>query len=127
MRARVEVGDTAEGAVPRVPIAELAARLSVTFRTLRFYEDKQLLTSTILCNRRGYDVDECQRAADIVRFRALGFSIADIRLLLPAHATTAACHIQRDAIERQIAELEHRRAMLERALEELRGLASASA
>jgi DNA-binding transcriptional MerR regulator len=120
MSAGVEVGSPADAGAPLVPIAQLAARLGVTFRTLRFYEHRKLLTSVIIGNARHYVANECRKAAEIVRFRALGFGLADIGLLLPMQTTGSDQDALRAAIRKRIAELEERRREIEVALEELR-------
>jgi len=105
-----------------VPIRELARRLGVTYRALRFYEDRNLLVSTIVRKSRRYDREQCRRAEEIVRFKRCGFTIRRIGRLLPSidegrsEAEIAA------SLRRQIHELEQRRREIERALEEYRQL-----
>ena len=60
---------------------ELAAELGVTQRTLRFYEDRGLVTP----HREGrqrvrlYDDEQAKRVKDALRYARYGFSLCEIR------------------------------------------------
>ncbi len=106
-------------------ITDLAREFGVTSRTIRFYEGEGL----ILPERRGttrlYSRGDRARLAWILRGRAVGFSLADIRELLDMYAPgqgrrpqleaalaksrerVSALYDQRAALDATIAELEH--------------------
>lgn len=104
-------------------ISDLAERLGVTHRTLRFYEERRLLSSVIVGNVRYYDEHQTRRATSITKFRSLGFTLAEIRRLLPVSDGDANSAKLKVAIARQITELERRRSEVEAALDELRLIA----
>lgn len=105
-------------------ITDLAREFSVTSRTLRFYEDEGLLHPQRRGTARIYSRADRARLAWILRGRAVGFSLADIRELLDLHAPGSAragqmkaalkksleriraLQGQREAIDLTIAELE---------------------
>jgi len=105
-------------------ITDLAREFAVTARTLRFYEDEGLLNPERRGTQRLYSRADRARLAWILRGRAVGFSLADIRELLDLYAPgearrpqleaalaksrarIAALGAQRDAIDATIAELE---------------------
>ncbi len=63
-------------------IAELAREFSVTTRTIRFYEDKQLLTPERQGQRRVYTPRDRVRLRLIMRGKRLGFSLDEIREMI---------------------------------------------
>lgn len=104
-------------------ITDLAREYAVTSRTLRFYEDEGLIHPMRRGTTRLYSRADRARLAWILRGRAVGFSLADIRELLDMYApgearlvqlqaTLDKCHErivalqeQRNAIDATIAEL----------------------
>ncbi len=112
------------GAEPVFTITDLARAFGVTSRTLRFYEDEGLLNPLRRGKTRLYSRGDRARLAWILRGRAVGFSLADIRDLLDMYAPgparraqleatlaksrerISALHDQRAAIDATIAELE---------------------
>src|SRR5262245_55037625 len=104
------------------PIGALAQQLGVTHRALRFYEDRKLLTSTVISGVRYYDGHQCHRAAEIVRLRGVGLTLTQIGELLRDTESAEGRERLKDTLERQIEELERQRHDIERALEELRQL-----
>ncbi len=60
-------------------ISELADEFSVTARTIRFYEDKDLLNPQRVGANRVYDYRDRARLILILRAKRLGFSLTDIR------------------------------------------------
>lgn len=108
----------------RFSITDLAREFGVTSRTLRFYEDEGLLHPERRGSSRLYSRADRARLAWILRGRAVGFSLADIRELLDLYAPgparrgqleatleksrtrIAALKSQREAIDLTIAELE---------------------
>jgi DNA-binding transcriptional MerR regulator len=105
-------------------ITDLAREFGVTSRTLRFYEDEGLLNPERRGSARLYSRADRARLAWILRGRAVGFSLADIRELLDLYAPgparrsqieatldkcaarIAALKSQREAIDLTIAELQ---------------------
>ena len=63
-------------------IAELAAEFGVTTRTIRFYEDKGLLSPARQGQRRIYAPRDRVRLRLIMRGKRLGFSLDEIRQLI---------------------------------------------
>jgi DNA-binding transcriptional MerR regulator len=115
----------ADSVEPVFTITDLAREFAVTSRTLRFYEDEELLHPHRRGTTRLYSRGDRARLAWILRGRAVGFSLADIRDLLDMYAPgearrpqleaalgksrerIAALMDQRAAIDATIAELEH--------------------
>ncbi len=67
-------------------ISELSSDFAITPRTIRFYEDEQLIHPTRRGTSRIYSRADRARLAWILRGRAVGFSLADIRELLDMYA-----------------------------------------
>lgn len=63
-------------------IAELAREFKVTTRTIRFYEDKGLLSPLRRGQRRVYNPRDRVRLRLIMRGKRLGFSLGEIREML---------------------------------------------
>lgn len=86
MNIQAEAGDMVSATAPREDalwtIRELARDFDVTARTLRFYEDKQLLAPKRLRGARVYDAKDRARLAYILRGKRLGFSLSDMRGVL---------------------------------------------
>lgn len=60
-------------------ISELSESFSISTRTIRFYESKQLLKPRRIGGNRVYNYSEKARLALILRAKRLGFSLTDIR------------------------------------------------
>lgn len=112
-----------DGAEPVFTITDLSREFAVTSRTLRFYEDEGLLHP----NRRGttrlYSRGDRARLAWILRGRAVGFSLADIRDLLDMYAPGEARRPQLEATlaksRERIAALQDQRAAIDATIAEL--------
>lgn len=63
-------------------IAELAREFNVTTRTIRFYEDKSLLSPERQGQRRIYSPRDRVRLRLIMRGKRLGFSLDEIREMI---------------------------------------------
>ena len=63
-------------------IAELAREFNVTTRTIRFYEDKGLLSPERQGQRRVYSPRDRVRLRLIMRGKRLGFSLSEIRQMI---------------------------------------------
>ncbi|MDQ0473276.1 MerR family transcriptional regulator [Labrys wisconsinensis] len=103
-------------------IGDLAREFSVTLRSLRFYEQKGLLSPRRDGLSRRYSRRDHERLAMILRGKKLGFTLHEIREMLeergPSNARMLA--IGRDRLLAQIERLEQRREEIGRALVELR-------
>lgn len=105
-------------------ITELARKLGVTPRAIRFYEDKGLLAPRRAGNTRVYTHKDRGRLMIILRGKRLGFSIASIKAYLdlydadPAHREQAQRLLE--GVRARVDELERQRQDLELTLDELR-------
>ncbi|ACR31145.1 MerR family transcriptional regulator [Burkholderia glumae] len=113
----------------RLTIGELARRTGASVRSIRHYDGHGLLASVRADNGyRMFPAQAVTQVAQIQRMIATGFTIEDIRgfpdcmlLLEGARSCEQTSEAQRRrlaAIERQIADLERRRARLIRTLSE---------
>ncbi len=110
-------------------VRDAAARLGVTPRTLKYYEERGLVTPARSEGRyRLYDDDDLERFARILRLRALGFSLHGIAEMLkrPLEAagdgrrryTDASLREIHAGLATQIATLDTRIATVQRELKE---------
>jgi DNA-binding transcriptional MerR regulator len=100
-------------------IGELAARVGVSPRSLRYYEQQGLLSPARDVNgHREYDEDALDRAGNIKELLAAGLTTDDVRLYLSAgcleHRLTDSprCSAELAAAHRRLAGLEDRIAQL---------------
>jgi DNA-binding transcriptional MerR regulator len=102
-----------------VTIGELARETGVTVRALRFYQSKGLLG---LGGTRVFSQTDRDRLALILQGKRLGFTLKEIRELLPAHAShgAKALPIGRRKCVDQINLLERQRRDIDQAIAELR-------
>jgi DNA-binding transcriptional MerR regulator len=106
-------------------ISQLCAEFGITLRTIRFYEDKGLLAPRRIGGTRVYTKRDRARLALILRSKAIGASLAEIRHYLDLYGAHGEGRVQqmRFVLERTdhtIAELETRRAHIDATLAELR-------
>ena len=106
-------------------ITELCAEFGITLRTIRFYEDKGLLKPRRINGARVYTRRDRARLALILRSKAIGASLEDIKQFLSLYGAHGEGRVQqmRYVIERTdiaIRELEAKRAHIEASLAELR-------
>jgi DNA-binding transcriptional MerR regulator len=111
-------------------ITELCAEFGITLRTIRFYEDKGLLSPRRLNGTRVYTRRDRARLALILRSKAIGASLTEIKTMLDLYGTHGEGRVQqmRYVLERTdagIRELEEKRAHLDASLAELRAINSA--
>lgn len=110
-------------------IGQLASATGSSARSIRHYDEQGLLTSIRTCNGyRSFPPAAVAQVRQIQRMIATGFSLAEIRAFPDcmrmsegAGACPETTGVQRkrlDAIERQIADLERRRARLLKTLAE---------
>ena len=104
-------------------IGDLAREFGVTLRTLRFYEDRGLLSPRRDGTARIYDVRDRDRLSVILKGKQLGFTLTEIRAMLAedrmSDGAAANLNLSLDKIEDQIRHLEQQRAEIDEALIEL--------
>lgn len=114
----------AAGVEPFLTVTQLAKELGITARTIRFYEDKRLISPQRAGSTRVYTARDRARMILILRGKNLGFSLREIkdyldlydvdhsqveqiRLLLAAvHKRLELLRTQRQSLETTITELE---------------------
>lgn len=104
-------------------IRQLAETFGVTARTLRFYEQKGLLTPRRRGATRLYSAADRARLALILRGKRVGFSLDEIKEMLDLEALHAGgpAHLE-DSIERfndRINDLKHQRQDIDASIAEL--------
>ncbi|HEX4894334.1 MAG TPA: MerR family DNA-binding transcriptional regulator [Hyphomicrobiaceae bacterium] len=104
-------------------IGDLAAELGITTRAIRFYEAKGLLSPQRRGNARCYSRRDRARLMLILRGKNLGFSLDDIKQYLELYDADPLQLTQVKLLEQKVnahmAELERKRADLDRTLAEL--------
>mgnify|MGYP001445850224 CR=1 FL=1 len=115
-------------------IAALAAEFGVTTRTIRFYEDKSLITPERCGQRRIFHPRDKVRLQLIMRGKRLGFTLEEVRAMLDFYDTdpTEVAQLQlflnklndrkiqlkaqRDDIDLVLSEIKEREALCEKIL-----------
>ena len=110
---------------PLFGIAELCREFGITLRTIRFYEDKGLLAPRRVGGTRVYTRRDRARLALILRSKAIGAPLSEIKHYLDLYGTHGEGRVKqmRFVVERTdlaIAELETKRAHIDATLAELR-------
>jgi DNA-binding transcriptional MerR regulator len=104
-------------------IGDIAKKYDVTLRTLRFYEDKGLLSPKRDGNARLYSRREEARLKLILLGRKVGFSLRDVKQMLdlydPAGANTKQLRLTLEKSEKQLARLNKQRQAIDEAISEL--------
>ncbi len=101
-------------------IGDMARTFNVSQRTLRFYEDRGLLSPRRDGNTRLYGASERQRLDMILRAKRLGFTLTEIiRFADRSGAESPAFALDREQITAQIEHLERQRRNLDMAIGEL--------
>jgi DNA-binding transcriptional MerR regulator len=107
-------------------IAELAAEYDVTLRTIRFYEDRGLLTPERRGTVRVYNPRDKVRLGLILRGKRLGFSLDEIATIVDMYDAEPGEEGQLvyllDQITTRRADLEQRRQDIDKTLDELADL-----
>lgn len=106
-------------------ITELCTEFGITLRTIRFYEDKGLLAPRRVNGARVYTRRDRARLALILRSKAIGATLTEIRHYLDLYGDHGEGRRQqlewvRERTDASIAELEAKRAAIEATLAELR-------
>ena len=128
-----KAGDAGEGA--RVyTIGDLAREFGVTLRTLRFYEDRGLLSPRRDGTARIYDARDRDRLSVILKGKQLGFTLTEIRAMVAeersGNGPALNLKLSLEQVEDQIRHLEQQKGEIEEALAELKarraGMAAAA-
>ncbi len=117
------MGDTEWAPGRLLTVTELAGRLGVTARAIRFYEDKGLISPARAGSARVYSKRELARMQLILRGKRLGFSLRDIKQFLDLYDVDPT-HVEQhrqllDRVRLRIGELEKTRAAVTETLAEL--------
>jgi len=115
-------GESADGA-KFYTIGDLAREFGVTLRTLRFYEDRGLLSPRRDGTARIYDARDRERLSVILKDKQLGFTLTEIRAMVAeersGNGPAMNLKLSLDQIEDQIQHLEQQKKEIEEALAEL--------
>ncbi|MDZ7937438.1 MAG: MerR family DNA-binding transcriptional regulator [Rhodoferax sp.] len=106
-------------------ITELCREFGITLRALRFYEDKGLLSPRRVNGARVYTRRDRARLTLILRAKAIGSPLSEIKRYLDLYGDQGAGREQQlqyviDRTDGEIAELEKKRAQIDATLAELR-------
>ena len=106
-------------------IAELCREFGISARAIRFYEDKGLLSPRRINGARVYTRKDRARLALILRAKAIGSSLSEIKHYLDLYGAHGEGRAQQmkyvlERTGRAIAELEQKRAHIDATLAELR-------
>lgn len=105
------------------PIADVSTAYGLTFRALRFYEARGLISPTRIGMTRLYSPKDCDRLELILKGKRMGFTLTEIRAMIDQSERRGAASglaVTAEKIAAQIAELEARRAEIDAAIAELR-------
>lgn len=126
MSANVETMSDQEAAADSVAlysVSQLARQLGVTARTIRFYEDKDLISPQRAGTTRVYTHRDRARLMLILRGKRLGFSLREIKEFLDLYDVDPAHHVQLRqllaAVRKRLAKLSEQRAAIDESLSEL--------
>src|ERR1700722_15160784 len=112
-----------ERAAPLYSVSQLARQLGVTARTIRFYEDKNLINPQRAGTTRVYTHRDRARLMLILRGKRLGFSLREIKEFLDLYDADPEHHVQTHqllgAVRKRIAKLREQRAAIDESLAEL--------
>ena len=114
-----------EAATELFGITELCREFGISLRALRFYEDKGLLSPRRVNGARVYSRRDRARLALILRAKAIGSSLAEIKRYLDLYGDQGEGRVQQlsfviDRTDQEIADLEKKRAQIDETLAELR-------
>ncbi|PSU35172.1 MerR family transcriptional regulator [Photobacterium lutimaris] len=104
-------------------ISQLAEEFSLTLRSIRFYEDKGLITPTRKGNTRVYSRHDRARLILILRGKRLGFSLQEIQELFQLYdsgaQTPSQAHHMLNTIQSRQQQLRQQQADINRLMMEL--------
>ncbi|MFY9511629.1 MAG: MerR family DNA-binding transcriptional regulator [Rubrivivax sp.] len=114
-----------EGTGELFGITELCREFGITLRTIRFYEDKGLLSPRRVNGTRVYTRRDRARLSLILRSKAIGAPLSEIKRYLDLYGAHGEGRVQQlkfvvERTDKAIAELEQKRAHIEASLAELR-------
>jgi DNA-binding transcriptional MerR regulator len=114
-----------EDAAELFGITELCREFGITLRTIRFYEDKGLLSPRRLNGARVYTRRDRARLSLILRSKAIGASLEEIKHYLELYGTHGEGRVRQlkyviERTDQTIRELELKRAHIDATLAELR-------
>jgi DNA-binding transcriptional MerR regulator len=105
-------------------IGDLAREFNVTLRTLRFYEDRGLLSPRREGTARIYDARDRSRLSVILKGKQLGFTLTEIRAMVAeeraGETPGANLKLSLAQVDDQITHLEQQKVEIEQALVELK-------
>lgn len=105
-------------------VTELARDLSVTPRTIRFYEDKGLISPRRAGTMRVYTKRDRGRMALILRGKRLGFSLREIKEYLDLYdidpSQSEQMRLLQSRVQQRLEMLEEQRVALEETIDELK-------
>ncbi|MBB3064075.1 MerR family transcriptional regulator [Limibacillus halophilus] len=105
-------------------VSQLASELAVTARSIRFYEDKGLISPERAGATRVFTARDRARLILILRGKRLGFSLKEIRDWLDLYdadpSQTAQTRVLLEKIDKRTAQLESQKRDIEATLTELR-------
>lgn len=114
-----------EGTTELFGITELCREFGITLRALRFYEDKGLLAPRRVNGARVYTRRDRARLALILRAKAIGSQLSEIKTYLDLYGDHGEGRAQQlqyviTRTDNEITELEKKRAQIDATLAELR-------
>ena len=108
-----------------IRIGDMAKQFGVTLRTLRFYEDKGLLTPKRDGNQRLYSRRDVTRLKLILLGTKVGFSLREIKQIMdlydPKGSNVKQLRTLLEKSDRQLGKLEKQRAAIDEAIADLKG------
>lgn len=114
---------SAADAVVLFSVSQLARQLGVTARTIRFYEDKDLISPQRAGTTRVYTHRDRARLMLILRGKRLGFSLREIKEFLDLYDVDPAHHTQLrtllGAVRKRMGKLSEQRTAIDESLTEL--------
>lgn len=114
-----------EGTTELFGITELCRAFGITLRALRFYEDKGLLAPRRINGARVYTRRDRARLALILRAKAIGSPLSEIKRYLDLYGVQGEGRSQQlsyviERTDQEIAQLEKKRTQIDETLAELR-------
>jgi DNA-binding transcriptional MerR regulator len=107
-------------------IGDVAKKFDVTLRTLRFYEDKGLITPLRDGNARLYSSRDLSRLRLVLLGKQVGFSLREVKQMMdlydPANGNVRQLRLVVDKSERQLTRLRKQREDIDKAIDALKGL-----
>ncbi len=106
-----------------IRIGEMAKLFGVTMRTLRFYEDKELISPLRVGNTRLYRNSDITRLKLVLLGRKVGFSLRDVKQMMdlydPNGSNVRQLKVALEKSERQLERLFGQREAISEAIDEL--------